>query len=280
MVLAVRVGSLIMTLLAGKRLSGIPMVRPPRLLMISVVCRFGWCMSDIRSGARRRAAGAAAVPAVPPTTRVVASGDVTPSGSSSYIVRFDGNNNGNSNSNGNGNGNGGNDDNNGNGNGNDNNDDDDDDEGGSGNNGLGNVPYPATLPGGGPVTVDVRPIFECWAPVGNHYTAFFSYENFSKQGTRLVGVKIGRGSSNRLTPALGVDLPERFGVVAGRPGRTAFGIALPKAFVVRNWNGTNTLVRKLGTRTATTSTTIPVPVLQTTAQADPMMCGKKGALCS
>jgi RHS repeat-associated protein len=103
-------------------------------------------------------------------------------------------------------------------------------------------------------------IFECWAPVGNHFTAYFSYENFSKQGTRLVGVKIDRGSGNKLTPAMGVDLPERFGVpgvVPGRPGRTAFGTALPKAFVVRKWNGTNTLVWKLGTRTATASKTGP-----------------------
>jgi RHS repeat-associated protein len=212
-------------------------------------------------GALRRAAAvpatSAAVPTVPPTTRVVASGDVTPSGSSSYIVRFDNNNNGNGNNeggNGNGNGNG----NNGNGNG-----DDDDDENGDGHNGdggLGNVPYPLPVPGGGPVTVDVRPIFECWAPVGNHYTAYFSYENFSKQGTRLVGVKVDRGSSNKLTPGMGVDLPERFGVpgvVPGRPGRTAFGTALPKAFVVRKWNGTNTLVWKLGARTATASKTGP-----------------------
>jgi hypothetical protein len=52
---------------------------------------------------------------------------------------------------------------------------------------------------------------KCWAPVGNHFTAYFSYENLSKQGTRLVGVKIDRGSGNNLTPAMGVDLPERFG---------------------------------------------------------------------
>ena len=39
----------------------------------------------------------------------------------------------------------------------------------------------------GPVTVDVRPIFECWAPVGNHFTAYFSFEDFSVQGIRFVG---------------------------------------------------------------------------------------------
>ncbi len=49
----------------------------------------------------------------------------------------------------------------------------------------------------GPVTFDVRPIFERWAPVGNHCTTYFSFDNFSKQGTRLVGVKIDRGSSNK-----------------------------------------------------------------------------------
>ncbi len=120
------------------------------------------------------------------------------------------------------------------------------------------IPYPLPTATGGPVTMRVEPIFECWAPEpGGTWSAYFSYENLSTQNGVPVSVTIPLGnSSNKLSPpaaeTLGL-LPIKFGVpglIVGHPGRTAFGTAEPKAFVVRGWRG-SALVWKLDGKTAT-----------------------------
>jgi hypothetical protein len=107
--------------------------------------------------------------------------------------------------------------------------------------------------------VRVVPIFECAAPEGGGlFSAFFSFENLSKNvdGSPMA-ITIPRGPKNKVTPAAYVGYaPEKFGfpnVVPGRPGRTAFDVAEPKAFIVRGWNGKTPIKWKLGDEDAEAS---------------------------
>jgi RHS repeat-associated protein len=120
------------------------------------------------------------------------------------------------------------------------------------------IPYPEPDPNQ-PTSGSVSPIFECWAPEPDGtYTAYWGYENNTVQNGQPVGRTITHGNQNKLTPStVQGTQPERFGVpgvIAGRPGRTAFGAQAPNAFVTAGWNGSN-LVWKLGNRTATASIT-------------------------